>query len=45
MKNDYLLIKSIFEDFEVPVEFIRYVGKEKKYITYSFIDDRPRYSC
>ena len=41
MKNDYLLIKSIFEDFEVPVEFIRYIGKEKIYITYSFIDDRP----
>ena len=41
MKNDYSLIKSIFEDFEVPVEFIRYVGKEKIYITYSFIDDRP----
>ena len=41
MKNDYSLIKSIFEDFEVPVEFIRYVGKEKTYSTYSFIDDRP----
>ncbi len=45
MKNDYLLIKSIFEDFEVPIEFIRYVGNEKKSITYSFTDDRPRYSC
>lgn len=41
MKNDYTLIKNIFKDFEVPVEFIRYTGKEKTYITYSFIDDRP----
>jgi hypothetical protein len=36
-----MLIKNIFKDFEVPVEFIRYTGKEKTYITYSFIDDRP----
>lgn len=41
MKNDYLLIKEIFQDFEVPVEFIRYTGNEKTYITYSFTDDRP----
>ena len=41
MKNDYMLIKNIFKDFEVPVEFIRYTGKEKTYVTYSFIDDRP----
>ena len=40
MKNDYMLIKNIFKDFEVPVEFIRYTGKEKTYITYSFIDDK-----
>ena len=41
MKNDYILIKNIFKDFEVPVEFIRYSGKEKTYITYTFTDDRP----
>ena len=30
MRNDYILIKNIFKDFEVPVEFIRYSGKEKR---------------
>lgn len=41
MKNDYKLIKKIFKNFEIPVEFIRYTGDEKTYITYSFTDDRP----
>ena len=39
--NDYKLIKTIFKDFEIPVEYIRYKGKERTYITYTFIDDNP----
>ena len=44
--NDYELIKSIFDNFivedkKIPVEFITYTGKNKTYITYTFIDDEP----
>ena len=44
--NDYELLKTIFDNFEVegkkiPAEFITYTGKSKTYITYAFIDDDP----
>ena len=44
--NDYELLKSIFDNFEVegkkiPAEFITYTGKSKTYITYTFTDDEP----
>ena len=45
MKNDYLLIKEIFKDFSIPVEYLRYKGKSKTYITYTFTDDRPMISA
>lgn len=44
--NDYQLINNIFKNFQVdgrsiPVEYIEYIGKEKTYVTYTFIDDEP----
>lgn len=44
--NDYELIKSIFEDFKIdnlsiPVEFLRYKGNSKTYVTYTFTNDDP----
>ena len=44
--NDYELLKTIFDNFEVegkkiPAEFITYTGKSKTYITYAFTDDDP----
>jgi hypothetical protein len=44
--NDYNLLKSMFEDFkvedeEIPVEYLKYKGKSKTYVTYTFTDDRP----
>jgi len=45
LKNsDYKLLKNIFTDFkvddeEVPVEYIKYKGSKKTYITYTFIGD------
>lgn len=44
--NDYNLIKSIFKDFcvedkKIPVEYLKYKGKEKTYITYTFTNDDP----
>ena len=41
MKNDYKLVKTILSELNIPVEFIKYKGNEKTYITYAFIDDRP----
>ena len=44
--NDYELINSIFEDFKIdnlsiPVEFLRYKGNSKTYVTYTFTNDDP----
>ncbi len=44
--NDYSLIKSMFKNFivdgkRIPVEYLKYTGKEKTYITYTFTDDVP----
>ena len=44
--NDYELLKTIFDNFEVeekkiPAEFITYTGKSKTYITYTFTEDDP----
>ena len=44
--NDYELINSIFEDFKIdnlsiPVEYLRYKGNSKTYVTYTFINDAP----
>ena len=45
--NDYRLLKSIFDNFivdsqEIPVEYIKYKGKSKTYITYTFTSDDPK---
>lgn len=40
--NDYELIKNIFKDFEVPVEYLTYKGKSKTYVTYTFTGDDPK---
>ena len=45
--NEYEFLNSIFKDFKVddktvPVSYLKYEGKEKTYITYTFIDDRPK---
>ena len=40
--NEYELIKNIFKDFEVPVEYLTYKGKEKTYVTYTFTGDDPK---
>ena len=45
--NDYKLIKTIFthfvvEDQEIPVEYIKYKGKSKTYVTYTFTGDDPK---
>ncbi len=45
--NDYKLIKRIFTNFivdekTIPVEYIKYNGDSKTYITYTFIDDDPK---
>ena len=42
--NDYKLLKTIFthfvvEDQEIPVEYIKYKGKSKTYVTYTFTGD------
>lgn len=44
--DDYKLIKNIFTNFkvegkEIPVEFIKYKGSKKTYITYMFTEDDP----
>lgn len=39
--NDYELLKSIFKDFEIPVEYLTYKGKKKTYATYTFTGDTP----
>lgn len=39
--NEYELIKEIFKDFEIPVEYLTYKGNEKTYITYTFTGDNP----
>jgi hypothetical protein len=44
--NDYNLLKSMFKDFkvedkEIPVEYLKYKGKSKTYVTYTFTDDIP----
>ena len=45
--NDYKLLKNIFTDFivddqEIPVEYIKYKGKNKTYVTYTFTGDDPQ---
>lgn len=45
--NDYKLLKRIFTNFtvddeKVPVEYIKYKGKKKTYVTYTFTDDDPK---
>ena len=45
--NEYRLLKTIFENFtvggiEIPVEFIKYKGNSKTYVTYTFTDDDPQ---
>lgn len=44
--NDYRLLKTIFTNFivneiEIPVEYIKYKGSSKTYVTYTFISDDP----
>lgn len=44
--NEYELLKSIFKDFKVneeliPVEYLKYKGSKKTYVTYTFTDDDP----
>ena len=44
--NEYRLLKTIFTDFTVdeeiiPVEYIKYKGNSKTYVTYTFTDDDP----
>ena len=44
--NEYQLLKTIFTNFivdgnTIPVEFIKYKGSKKTYITYTFTDDDP----
>lgn len=41
MKNDYINLKNIFKTLSVPIEYLRYTGKEKTYATYTFTDDSP----
>jgi len=45
--NDYKLLKRIFTNFTVdqvtiPVEYIKYKGRSKTYVTYTFTDDDPK---
>ena len=44
--NDYELMKSIFSNFsvggvEIPVEYLRYRGNKKTFVTYTFTGDEP----
>ena len=44
--NEYRLLKTIFEDFTVdgeaiPVEYLKYKGSSKTYVTYTFTGDDP----
>lgn len=44
--NDYVLLKTIFNNFQVegnviPVGFITYKGNSNTYITYTFTEDIP----
>ena len=44
--KEYQLLKEIFTDFKVkekviPTAYIKYKGKSKTYITYTFTDDDP----
>mgnify|MGYP003322907501 CR=1 FL=1 len=44
--NDYELMKSIFTGFSVdghliPVEYLKYKGNSKTYVTYTFTGDDP----
>lgn len=44
--NDYELLKTIFTNFTVdgeviPVEYIKYKGNSKTYVTYTFTGDDP----
>ena len=45
--NDYKLLKRIFTNFivdgnEIPVEYLKYKGKSKTYVTYTFTGDDPK---
>ena len=40
--NDYELIKNIFRNFSVPVEYLRYEGSSRTYVTYTFTGDDPK---
>ena len=45
--NEHELIKSILSNLTVggetiPVEYIKYRGSSKTFVTYTFIDDEPR---
>ena len=44
--NEYELMKSMFDNFkvdgkEIPVDYLKYKGKSKTYVTYTFINDDP----
>ena len=44
--NEYKLLKRIFTNFtvddeKIPVEYIKYKGKKKTYVTYTFTSDDP----
>lgn len=45
--NEHELLKFIFTDFNVdgvsiPVEYLRYKGNKKTFVTYTFTGDEPR---
>ena len=45
--TEYQLLKSIFTDFtveekKIPVEYIKYKGSSKTYVTYTFTSDDPK---
>ena len=44
--NEYELLKSIFDNFivageEIPVEYLKYKGNSKTFVTYTFTGDDP----
>ncbi len=45
--NDYRLLKTIFTNFivdgkTIPVEYLKYKGRSKTYVTYTFTSDDPK---
>ena len=44
--NEYKLLKTIFDSFkvdgeEIPVEYLKYKGNKKTFVTYAFTGDDP----